>query len=39
MPEDLRDCMIVPRVQIRSMWTMGDSCEVTFDVVDMLVCY
>ena len=37
MPEDLRDCMLVPRVQIKSLWIMGDSCGVTCDVVDLLV--
>ena len=36
MPEDLRDCMLVPRVQIKSLWIMGDSCGVTCDVVDLL---
>ena len=37
MPEDLRDCTLVPRVQIKSLWLMGDSCGITCDVVDMLV--
>ena len=37
MPEDLRDCMLCPRVQIKSLWIMGDSCGVTCDAVDLLV--
>ena len=37
MPEDLRDCTLVPRVQIKSLWLMCDSCGITCDVVDMLV--
>ena len=37
MPEDLRDCMLVPRVQIKSICLMGDSCGITCGVVDMLV--
>ena len=38
MPNDLRDCTLVPRVHIKSLWIMGDSCGVTCDVVDLLVC-
>ena len=37
MPNDLRDCTLVPRVHIKSLWIMGDSCGVTCDVVDLLV--
>ena len=37
MPEDLRDCMLCPRIHIKSLWIMGDSCGVTCDVVDLLV--
>ena len=37
MPEDLRDRTLVPRVHIKSLWILGDSCGVTCDVVNPLV--
>ena len=37
LPEDMRDYMRVPRVQIKSLWLMGDSCGITCAVVDLLV--
>ena len=37
LPEDLRDCTLVPRVQFRSLWLMGDNCGITVDVTDLMI--
>ena len=36
LPEDLRDCNVVPRVLFKSLWIMGSECGLTVEVTDLL---
>ena len=35
LPEDLRDCNVVPRVLFKSLWIMGSECGLTVEVMDL----
>ena len=35
-PDDLRECGLVPRVQVKSLWVMGKEVGLVLDVVDLI---
>eukprot|EP00969_Alexandrium_andersonii_P155607 6879745-Alexandrium_andersonii.AAC.1 len=37
LPEDLRECGLVPRVHLKSLYVMGKEVGLVLDVTDMVV--
>ena len=37
MPDDLRECRLVPRVQFKSLWIMGSDVGLSVEVLDLMV--
>ena len=37
MPDDLRECRLVPRVQFKSLWIMGSDVGLSVEVLDWMV--
>ena len=37
MPEDVRDCGLVPLVHVRSLLIFVDTCGVVLDVTDLMI--
>ena len=37
MPDDLRECRLVPRVQCTSLWVMGSDVGLSVEVLDLMV--
>ena len=35
-PENMKECMLVPRVVVRSLWVMGSECGLIIEVTDMM---
>ena len=37
IPDDLRECRLVPRVQFKSLWVMGSDVGLSVEVLDLMV--
>ena len=35
-PEDFKDCDLVPRINVRSLWIMGSDCGLTLECTDIM---
>ena len=35
-PENMKECMLSPRVVVRSLWVMGSECGLIIEVTDMM---
>ena len=37
MPDGLRECRLVPRVQFKSLWVMGSDVGLSVEVLDLMI--